>query len=289
MPQWTLLQALNWTTEYFSQKKLPTPRLDAEVLLASTLGLGRLDLYLQFERPLTDSERDSFRSLIRKRALGEPVAYLTGSKEFWSLAIDVGPGVLIPRPDSETLVQAVITWSKENSDVSLHGLDLGVGSGALSLALLREIPNLVMTGMDRSLEAIGYAQSNRDRLVETKRFDIRHGDWSQDPRWEHPFDFIISNPPYISHEEWASLEDTVKNYEPYEALVPGRTGLEAYQDLVPRVIRWLKPGGSVFLEIGETQASEVSAILSYAGFSAIRVLKDLASHDRVVQATFQTL
>ncbi len=214
-----MLELLQWTTGYFAERGIGTPRLDAECLLAHALGTERLRLYLDFEKPASPAERARYRDLVKRRAEERiPVALLTGSKEFWSLPLEVTPEVLVPRPDTETLVEATLQ-ALRGREGPLEILDLGTGSGAIALALARELPRARVVAVDRSAAALAVAARNAERLELASRLDLLHGDLFE-PVAGRRFDAVVSNPPYLAEGERGALEPELA-HEPKEALFAG--------------------------------------------------------------------
>ena len=244
-------------------------RLDAEVLLAHLLGVERGALLLSDDRNV---DVQAYERLVDRRATGEPVAYITGFREFWSLGLRVTPDVLIPRPDSETLIEAALAGAAR-PPVTI--LDLGTGSGALLLAALGEWPQARGVGVDRSAAALAVAQGNAERLGMAGRAVFQLGNWGQGLR--ERFDLILSNPPYV--EENAALSRDVREHEPEMALFAGMDGLDDYRRLVPQLRGLLADGGLAVVEIGSTQASAVLALAAAAGLAG-EVRRDLAGLDR---------
>lgn len=255
---------------------LADPRLDAEVLLAHVLGLPRLSMLIDTTREVPGETARNFETLIARRATGEPVAYITGLREFWSLEFRVTPATLIPRPDSETLVEAVLRAFPQGAPSRV--LDLGTGSGCLLLSVLHEFPGSFGIGVDRSFEAARVAADNAARLGLADRSAIVVGDWMES--LSGPFDCILANPPYIGEME--ALSPEVAAFEPTTALFAGADGLNDYRRIIPDMGRILAPGGRVFLEIGYTQAEAVSQIAAGAGFLSL-VHQDLAGHPRCIE------
>jgi release factor glutamine methyltransferase len=243
-------------------------RLDAEVLLAHMLGVERGTLLLDQD---INIDKQAYELLVDRRAAHEPVAYITGTREFWSLDLAVTPAVLIPRPDSETLIEAAL-----GSDITPATiLDLGTGSGALLLAALTEFPGAIGLGIDASPAALEIAARNAERLGLAARAQFQLGDWGQG--LEQPFDLILCNPPYV--ETTANLAPDVRDHEPATALFAGADGLDDYRRILPQLGRLLTPAGIAILEIGATQAAAVTALAKDAGLRA-SVRRDLAGLDR---------
>jgi release factor glutamine methyltransferase len=278
---WTLQALLLWCSKYFSDKALPTPRLDAELLLAFALKLRRLDLYLQFERPMTENELAAVKALIKRRAGGEPAAYIMGQKEFYSRAFAVTKDVLIPRPDTEILVDEVLKFVPDK----MHGLEIGLGAGPIAITLLVEQPLLTMTAIDISEAALAVAKTNAEVHGVLDRLTLTHQDFLTDTATAKPlFDFLVSNPPYIKQSEMAELPMSVKAFEPHLALDGGADGLVFYRVIAERAKTLVKSGGFVAVEIGDDQGKSVSELFMQNGLNSVTVKKDLAGLDRVVVA-----
>ena len=221
---WTILKLIQWTTTYFKQQGIESARIDAELLLAFALGVQRIDLYLRFDQPLNPDELARFRSLVKRRAAREPVAYITGTKEFWDLTLAVGPAVLIPRPETECLVEAVLDFFKTyTGSAEPVIMDLGTGSGAIALALAQSCPTARVMAVERSAEALATADRNRRRHGLADRVHLVAGDWLAPFKVDRPlWDVIVSNPPYVRSDDTA-LE--VLHREPRNALDAGEDGL----------------------------------------------------------------
>lgn len=278
MQTWTIKTLIDWSTKYFQDKEIESARLDAELLLAHTLKIRRLDLYLQFDRPLKPEELADYKSLVQRRIAHEPVAYITGKKEFWSRDFFVTPDVLIPRPDTEVLIEV----ARENIADKKHGFEIGLGSGIIAITLLLEFPELKMTAIEISEKAIFVAQKNAGFHGVSERLEIIHSDFfSFFPSPLASYDFIISNPPYVSESEMFKLAPTILKYEPRNALVAGPQGLDFYPAIAEFSKNHLKENGFVAFEMGETQAKPVKIIFSKNGFSNIQIKKDYAQKDRV--------
>jgi release factor glutamine methyltransferase len=268
------------TVEYFNRKGIANPRLDAEVLLAHVLGVSRLQLYLDFDKPLESPEVGAFREAVRRRARHEPVAYITGDREFWSLPLAVDSRVLVPRPETETLVQACLPRMTEDGRLA----DLGTGSGAVALALLAERPGWVGVGVDRSAGALAVADENVRRTGFQGRLELRQGDLFS-PLNDEVFHLVVSNPPYIPTAEVPQLEPEVSQYEPTEALDGGVDGLDVIRAIAQGAVDHLARGGSVAVEFGAGQADQVAAIFeSVTAYRDVELMRDYAGHPRVVVA-----
>ncbi|WP_343518813.1 peptide chain release factor N(5)-glutamine methyltransferase [Sphingomonas sp.] len=253
-----------------------TPRLDAELLMAAALGVSRETMLLS---RLGDPVPEGFAALVARRLAHEPVAYITGSRGFWTVEVQVGPGVLVPRADSETLIEAAVAHFAGTAGPT-RVLDLGTGPGTLLLAALAEWPEAHGLGIDASEKALDYAQDNALDLGMEDRARFRLGDWANG--LDGQFDLILCNPPYIGTQE--ELGPEVRDHEPAAALFAGPDGLEDYRRIVPELRRLLVPGGIAVLEIGWTQGEAVSALVREAGLApAIR--QDLGGRDRAVIAS----
>lgn len=252
-----------------------TPRLDAELLLAHALGIARQQLLLDLDRPVPPA----FGALVERRACHEPVAYLTGTRGFWTIEIAVGPGVLIPRPDSETLLEAAVEHFA-GRDGPRRILDLGTGPGTLLLAALDQWPQATGLGIEASPQALAYAKRNAAALGMEERAGLRLGSWADGV--DERFDLVLANPPYVATGE--PLPAEVRNYEPAEALLAGADGLDAYRTLAPQLPRLLADGGVACIEIGAMQGAVVGALLRAAGLRT-GLRRDLGGRDRCVVAT----
>ncbi len=251
-----------------------TPRLDAELLMAHALGLSRNDMLLR-QRDLTVPE--SFAALLERRLSGDPIAHISGSRDFWTITLAVTPDTLIPRPDSETLIEAAVDHFATHAPAAI--LDLGTGSGALLLAALAEWPTAQGLGIDASAPALAVAQGNAARLGMADRARFSFGDWALGV--EGPFDLLLINPPYIIAD--LPLSGDVLR-EPASALFAGADGLDDYRRIAPDLPRLIAPGGMAAIEIGYDQAASVTALLHAKGL-AVALRRDLAGHDRCLIAT----
>jgi release factor glutamine methyltransferase len=254
-----------------------TARLDSELLMAEALHIDRDRLILA---PPDRQVPKRFWEMVERRKAGEPIAYITGRRAFWNIEVHVGPGVLVPRPDSEVLIASAIEHF-ESSDGPARILDLGTGPGTLLLAALDIWPDASGLGIDLSRQALSYASANARRLGFDDRAKLMQGNWAQGLL--ERFDLILCNPPYVA--EGAELGPGVREYEPDEALFAGREGLDAYRDLAPQLPRLLNPGGLAAVEIGHDQAEPVTELLACHGLQP-RVANDLADRARAVLLTW---
>lgn len=257
---------------YLAERGCDSPRLDAELLLGDVLGVERLALYTDHERPLTEAETAGYREHIARRAKREPVAYILGRRGFRDLQLAVGPGVLVPRPETEHLVEWVIEVAPNGGSV----LDWGTGSGAIALAVRAERPDLTVTGIDRSAEALAIARSNDPdgtvAWLESDGFAALAG---------RRFDAVAANPPYLADADPAATAGELA-HEPPGALVSGPTGLEAFEAIVADAAACMEPGGWVIFEVGLGQATSVAGLLTAQGFVDVEVRRDLAGVERNV-------
>jgi len=280
---WTIRKLLGWTTEWFAGKGIPSARLDAELLLAHTLSCSRLDLYLTPDKPVDDAEKTRFKSLIKRRSRCEPVAYITGQKEFWSRSFRVTSDVLIPRPETERLVE--ITLALMDQYASPRIVELGTGSGCIAITLALERPDANILAGDISGSALDVARSNAAALRAGDRIQFYNGSWFDGiEKWVEPasIDLVVSNPPYIRSADVHDLQPDIRDYEPVSALDGGNSGVEAYHEIAEGAAYWLRPGGRLVLEIGYNQAEAVESVLSQHQFRAIDIHTDAAGRDRVI-------
>jgi len=279
---WTILELLRWTTGHFAEQGSETPRLDAECLLASALGVDRMRLYLDFDKPASPAERDAFRELVRRRANERvPVAQLTGRKEFWSMPLRVTADVLSPRPDTETLVAATLDRLPER-DCDARVLEIGTGSGAVALAIARERPRARITATDISPAALKLAEANARELGLDDRIEFLEGSVFG-PVIGRRFELLVSNPPYLAESERARLAPELA-HEPDVALFAAEEGLAVLRELVAGAATILAPAAGFALELAPAQAPTVAHWLQEAGWDDIVTHRDLAGRPRVVSA-----
>ena len=276
---WTIGKVLEWTQGFFQKKNIETARLDAELLIGHALKLERIGLYLEHHKPLKPDELGTIRSLVKRRAAYEPIHYILGYREFWSVRLNVDPRVLIPRPDTERLVElALSTLTKNHTTI----LDLCTGSGAIALALAKEREDLRITATDLSADALAVAQNNASALSLS---NIRFSQSDLFETIEDRFDLIVSNPPYIVREDLADLMPDVRDFEPMMALDGGEDGLLFYRKIMTSAPNHLKPEGHLLLEIGCDQADAVRALIeSCPQLTWSGCFKDMAGNDRVIHA-----
>jgi release factor glutamine methyltransferase len=281
---WSVGRLLLWTADFLKKRGSESPRLDAEVLLAHVLEWERMRLYTHYEEEVSAAPRAAYRELVRRRAEGSPVAYLVGRKEFFSLTLEVSPAVLIPRPDTETVVVEFLERLKDKSQV--RAVDVGTGSGAIALACAKRHKSVRMIATDISAEALSVAARNAQNLELTPGIEFRHGDLLVPVDREEPFDAILSNPPYIPSGEIGQLEPGVRDFEPHLALDGGADGLRVVARLIEQAVPLLKPGGHLIIEIGTAQEAPVRALIqAQSEFELAPTIRDAANHPRVVRAT----
>jgi release factor glutamine methyltransferase len=313
--QWTILELIQWTTHYFQKKGIQSPRLTAELLLAYILGVERISLYTHYDKPLDSKELAAFRETIQRRIRREPTQYITGKQEFWSMTFKVTPDVLIPRPETEVLVETALRLFKESTQVTdplSHPLtlaDIGTGSGNIAIALAKELKNCVIYASDISEKALEVARYNAKNLLENPdQIIFLKGDLLQpfeNPdliqagglRTESPYregvgssnklklNGILCNPPYISEKDYTSLAPEVGRYEPRIALLGGKDGLAYYRRLFSKSAEHLYPQGYLIVEIGFGQKEAILQMIKQVPRLALQeVVKDYAGIDRVVVA-----
>jgi len=283
---WTIGRLLQWTADYLKSRGADSPRLDAEILLAETLGCQRIQLYTSFEDVPNEDQRATFRALVRQRAEGTPVAYLVGRREFYSLSFQVGPGVLIPRPESELIVITLLDLARQRSDSSPPLIaDVGTGSGVLAVTAAKHLPAAKVMATDTSKVALAIAAENARQHGVAERVQWIECDLLAGIEAQPGFDFIVSNPPYVSTAEYEKLPRDVKNFEPREALLAGPKGTEVIERLIAQAAERLRPGGHLLIEISPMIHGAVQALLAAVpGLQPGPTVKDLARLPRVVQA-----
>lgn len=278
---WTLGKLLEWTAKYFAEHGSEFPRLDAEVLLAHAQGCQRIHLYTRFEEAATEGVRAKFKDLVRRRVEGCPVAYLVGQKEFYSLAFEVNPAVLIPRPDTEILVLETLRLAKPMASPTL--LDVGTGSGAIAIAATRNHPGMRATAIDLSSEALTVAERNAQRHQVADRITFLRGDLFKPLPPSQQFDFIVSNPPYIPTDTLPLLPVGVRDFEPKLALDGGPGGFQVIERLLATSKRHLNSAGYLLIEIGVAQEEPVRQLAIRNGFANLVTVNDYAGHPRVLR------
>jgi release factor glutamine methyltransferase len=275
-------RVLGWTTQHFEKLGLDSPRLTAELLLAHVLHTSRVRLYTDLDRPLEAGELAAYRGLIARRAAGEPTSYLTGTREFYGRTFAVDPRVLVPRPETELLVEAVLQAVPRDAEIRV--LDLCTGSGCVGITLALERPRARVLATDASPGAVEVARANAAALGPADRFEARLGDLLAPVEGEPPFDVVVANPPYVPTGELPTLSPEVRR-EPPLALDGGADGLDVVRRIAEEAPRRLVPGGLLALEIGDGQGPAVHSLLEAAGYGSVRIERDLARHDRLALGT----
>lgn len=288
MPErvWTIRDALAWTTDYLGGKGIDSPRLSAEWLLSAAAGLSRVELYAHHDRPLASSERASLRASIERRAAGEPLQYVTGEVAFRHLVLKVEPGVFIPRPETEVLVDLALEalgGGVEPAQRPAVVVDLCTGSGAVALSTAQECLSAVVYATDLSSRAVEIAGANAARLGLTDRVTVFLGDLFKPlpDELRGRVDLVVANPPYIPATDLASLPREVEAFEPALALDGGPDGLDVARRIMAQAREWLAPGGTLALELDETRVSDADREMR-AWYEGVRVVRDLAGRDRIV-------
>ena len=283
--QWTVLKVIQWTAAHFQKKELENPRLEAEVLLAHLLGIDRMGLYLNYDRPLTDHERQIYREMIQRRKGGEPLAYIVGAKEFWSLRFLVSSECLIPRPETEHLVEETVRIA-QGMPSPPRVLEIGFGCGAVAIALAKELPGAEIVATDISVGALALAQANAAAHQVGGGIRLVLGDLfpGGEPPGERGLGIICSNPPYIPTAEILKLAPEVRDYEPLTALDGGEDGLRFFRQIADGAPGFLLKHGWLIMEMGKGQDEAVTEILQQRGFAQIGLTPDYAGITRVIRA-----
>lgn len=281
---WTIFKLLSWAASYFKEKKIDSPRLTAEILLANSLGIKRIDLYLQYDRPVDKAELARFKSLLKRRIKSEPVAYIIGEKGFYASDFKVNSAVLIPRPETELLVEKAIEILQQMGVENRQNvvLELGTGSGAIVVSLAKAIPENVYMANDISMKALSVARENAVRIMGGK-IHFFAGSWFSSLFENEFFDLIVSNPPYIPANDVDNLQHEVRDNEPHLALDGGSDGLACYRDILMHAYKYLRPKGRILLEIGYDQKQGIKQILEKTSrYKDAEFIKDLPGQDRMV-------
>ncbi|MGB9698065.1 MAG: peptide chain release factor N(5)-glutamine methyltransferase [Thermodesulfobacteriota bacterium] len=283
---WTILKIIRWTEERFKKEGIPCARLEAEVLLAENLGMDRVGLYIHYDQPLTSTELNSFKEMVSRRLKREPLAYIIGKKEFWSMSFKVTPDVFIPRPETEMLVEEALKIATRESDHNnpLKILDIGTGSGAIVIALAKELPTAYLEATEISAKALEVARENAAAHGVAGRIDFKQADLF--PSLRGPYDLIVANPPYIPRRHLTSLPPEVRHFEPPLAWDGGEDGLDFFRRLLPQVGKFLRPQGWFLTEIGVGQEEEIKKIAGeMVDLSPGTFVKDLAGVNRVFKVS----
>ncbi len=287
---WTVIDIIRWGTGYLAEKGFDEARLTVELLLGETLGVKRFDLYVKHDQPLKKSELDKFKVLLKRRLSHEPVQYILGKTNFYSIEIKVDKRALIPRPETEILAEAVIehcrTFLSQKEVVRV--LDVGTGSGCLAIAVAKFVKNSSVVAIDKSAAAIELAKENARGTGTEENITFVQSDFLklENNVFETGFDVIISNPPYIRESELASLAQDIRDFEPVDALSDGRDGMTFFRKISEAAPMLLRDGGWVFVETAYGQAKDVARIFSENGGTELLVKKDLSNIERVVRSRF---
>ena len=295
---WTIGKLIEWTRGFFEKKGIPQPRLEAEILLAHVLGIERIDLYMRYEQPVSEEQRTAFRELVRRRSEREPTRYLTGGCEFMSLAMKVTPACLIPRPETERLVEEVLRLAgvprrQPGADPAaqvpapVSVIDLCTGCGCIAVSLAVYLPQGRVTATDLSAEALEVAGINAEAHGVADRMTLLHGDLYEplDAADAQPADFLVANPPYVTEADWAGLAPEIREHEPRAALVSGPAGTEIVERILKGAPAYLRPGGTLLVEIGSEQGGVVAGqAAAVRGLADVQVIKDYAGLDRILMA-----
>ncbi len=280
---WTVKDVLFWTSDYFTEKDITSPHLNAELLIAHVLECSRLDLYLKYDKPLAEKNLSNIKKLIKGRASHYPIQYLLGSTEFYGISFFVEEGVLIPRPETEILVDAVISYIKESSQNTWSLLDIGTGSGNIPASISNSFKDtendIHIVATDISEKALQLAKKNIDNL-KIENISLLHSDIFN--KVKDTYDCIISNPPYISDKEFGDLPKEIKDHEPKEALYANENGLEFYDKILQNAGKYLKKNGRIFFEIGAHQNNGVTKLAEQYNCKIIDIKKDYNDFDRVL-------
>jgi len=277
----TVLESIKLSTDYLAGKEIESPRMNAELLLADIIGCKRLELYLSFDKPLSDVELKKYREFIKRRGRFEPLQYILGKVEFYGLDFFINPSVLIPRPETELLVEIMINQTNFNDDLSI--LDIGCGSGNISVALAANIDRIKLVATDISQQSIELAKRNAEKNYVSEKIEfICHNILKDDMNIFPIFDVIVSNPPYVSKESFSTLQKEIREFEPRIAVTDDNDGYTFFKVISTRSSSKLKKNGKLFFEIGENQSEEVVQIMEENRFVDVSVIKDYQNLDRIV-------
>jgi release factor glutamine methyltransferase len=285
-----LKEILDKTIKFFQDKGFETPRLDAELLIAHALKVPRIQLYIKFDQPISEQETVTAREFVRRRSLGEPVAYIIGEKGFFNHTFKVGPGVLIPRPETEHLVEEAVEWSQKHPADQIVVLDLGCGSGCIGLSILKQVPSAYLFAVDISEKALGFARQNMEEMGLSGRCTLIQANADDSNKVltairEKGFakiQIIVSNPPYLDEKD-PQVEKNVKAFEPSEALFAEKSGFEKLQKWSQDYLSVLSEPGLMMMEMGYEQGPEMKKYFESLEFDSVGIKKDYSGHDRVIK------
>lgn len=280
----TVLESLKLSTEYLEKKGIESPRLNAELLLSEILKCSRLDLYLKYDQPLKEDEINKYREWIARRGKHEPLQYIIGAVEFYGLKFKVDHSVLIPRPETEILVETIINQIKVKSSPII--LDIGTGSGNIAIALAKNLPNSKILAVDISERALNVAKENAEIYGMNEQIEfIKKNIFNESLFKDLRFDVVVSNPPYVSSYDYQTLQKEIINYEPKSAVTDNDDGLSFYRRITQIANKYLNPNGKLFYEIGKDQSKNIYEIMNENGFIDIQIIKDYQQIDRVIFGT----
>jgi len=282
---WKLIELLNWTTSYLKEKAFPNPRITSELLLGHTLRLSRLQLYLNFERKITQEELDRYKSVLKRRLNHEPFQYITGETEFFSLPFRVDPRVLIPRFETELVVEKTIELcqARMKNEQDIYITDIGTGSGNIAISLAHSLPRARITGIDISENILSVAEENARLNSVADRVDFRVRsifDCGESEFWK--LHIVISNPPYVSISDYQKLAPEIRCFEPKEAVTDGDDGYKFFRGICQKAVHWLRKDGFIVFELGLGEGQEVKKIMKQSGFSDIQIFNDYQKIERII-------
>lgn len=284
---WTIQRLLSWITDYLTQKNVDSPRLSAELLLADVLAMKRIELYMHFDKPVEQAKLDTLRDLVKRAGEQEPVAYLVGRSEFYGMDFEITRDCLIPRPETELLVERAVEFLRQRTGKQFV-CDLCTGCGCIAVAIARNYPDCLVLASDISPVALAIAAENAKRHTVLDKIKFLSGDLFDPVIPEidvNKFNLIVSNPPYVTASEYERLDKNVKDYEPRQALYGGSEGLDIISKVIGQAPSFLKAGGAVMLEIGYGQGQAVRGLFDAAGcFADIKIEKDFHNNDRIASA-----
>ena len=277
----TILESINLSSKYLAQKGIESPRTNAELLLADIIGCKRLDLYLSFDKPLGNQEIEKYREFIRRRGNFEPLQYITGKVEFYGLELNVNSSVLIPRPETELLVENILNHLSKEKESTI--LDIGCGSGNITIALAVNNPSVKIYCTDSSDDALKISEENADKhsVIGKIKF-VNHNILTEDLNNFPQFDIVVSNPPYVSRDNFSSLQKEIRNFEPRAAVTDDSDGYTFFTEISRKSFNKLKEGGKLFFEIAHGQSKKVKEIMKNNNFKNITVIKDYQNIDRII-------